>query len=166
MNINTVNATPVVLNSTTPVAAPKKAETTPANASLNELKGDSLELKKSPINGALRGGLIAAGAGSLPGLAYMAASGGGVEKLLSMYIAGTGAAAAGVSGAIAGAVTSQVTDSPWKGALLGAVTGAVTGAAALGAIGRSLNGAATGAAIGALGGLIGGVAGTYASEKK
>jgi hypothetical protein len=163
MNINTVNSATAVINPSTP-AAPKKPETS-ASPSLNELKGDSLELKKSPMNAALKGGLIAAGAVGLPGLIY-AGSSNGVEKVFALYLAGTGAAAAGVTGAVAGAVASQVTDSPWKGALVGVLTGAATGAAAGGMLGRSLNGAATGAAVGAVGGLIGGVAGTFASEKK
>jgi hypothetical protein len=163
MSIQSVNSTTPVFT-TAPAATPKKTET-PADKPLSQMQGDSLELKKSAFNGALRGGLIAGGAAGATGLMFAAGTH-GVEKALSMYIAGGAAAAAGVTGAVAGAVTSQVTDSGWKGALLGAVTGAATGALAMGAIGRSLNGAATGAAIGAVGGLIGGLSGTYASEKK
>lgn len=164
MSITSLPSQTPTLSASTPVA-PKKPET-PAAKTLETLPAEAVEIKKDAFNGALRGGLTAAAAVAIPGLAYVAKSSGGIEKLFSLYIAGGGTAAAAVTGAAAGAVASQVTDSPWKGALVGAVTGAALGAGALGALGRSLNGAATGAAIGAVGGLIGGVAGSYASEKK
>lgn len=122
--------------------------------------------KRGAGNGALRGGLVAAAAIAVPGIAYVAVSAGGVEKSLSLMIAGGSTAAAGITGAVAGAVSSQMTDSPFKGAVIGVLVGAATGAATAGAIGRSWNGAATGAVIGAIGGLIGGAAGSYGIEKK
>lgn len=125
-----------------------------------------VEIQKDAFSGALRGGLAAAAAVAIPGVAYVAKTPGSVGKLLSVYLVGTGTVAAAVTGAAAGAMSSQVANNPWKGALVGAATGAALGASAFGIFSRGFNGFATGAAIGAVGGLIGGIAGTCASEKK
>lgn len=164
MSNMTIQSTPALLK---PVqtAAPTAAPAKPAEVPQIVSQADAVHIK-SAASGALRGGLTAAGAAAIPGLIYLAKSGGGVEKLLSMYIAGGSAVAAGATGAVAGAVTAKVTSNPFVGALLGAAVGAASGAAAGGALGRSMNGAATGAVVGAVGGLVGGIAGTYASEKK
>ncbi len=149
-----------------PVAKVKPAivqDSTAAEAS-PKLATDTVE--KSALSGAIKGGLVTAGAVAVPGLMYTATQR-GMQQVFSLYMTGYGSAGAGAAGLLAGAIVAKTgTDSKLKGALIGAAVGAVAGAASVGALSKSVNGAAAGALFGLAGGAVGGIVGTFASVKK